>query len=662
MNSRFVVFILMVGILTTLAADTIPGGDVSGTWYAANSPYYISGNITLQANDTLIIEPSVEVNFLEGYYYFIVNGLLSAVGTETDSIVFTAGTSWWGLHFLSAPDSSHLQYCVLEEAYAIIYSVVFCYNSNPVISHCRISNNIANGEGGGITLYNSNPEIEYCDITGNTGLHGGGIRCHGGSTPSVSHCTISGNNVGAGLFGGGIAIEGGSHPVIDSCIIIDNHAVHGGGIAVLDGGSCTITNCIVKADSAHVSSTCNGGGIYIDSPGGFVTITSAVIEDCYSADSGGGLFIRSADSVFLVRSILDNNYSGELGAAMHTLDCSDLFIDHCDVVNNRSIYSPTGIMLNGATNLTLANCIFRNQDFYDIYFLNYTSAVVTYSDFYDWGGGGGPFGGNPPAGLGTLVQTNYNGDSCDVYYNIFLDPLFEDFPMGDYHLTSGSPCIDAGDPAYAYDPDSTITDMGAYWYDQRLPEIQIPLSLLDFGTVTMGDSSSLVLIIHNIGTGDLILYDMTNALTVFTNDWAPADSIVLPGDSLLVLITFTPDDSIVFTDTLWIDNNDTLAYVELLGVGEPPSGIAEDISGVGAPRLELIGGNPFRDKITISLVGEPGNRGTGESEIKIYDITGRLVLRRSLVARTSYLGADLKAGIYFIEVEGVVTQKVVKVR
>jgi hypothetical protein len=336
--------------------------------------------------------------------------------------------------------------------------------------------------------------------------------------------------------------------------------------------------------------------------------------------------------------------------------------------------SAAGIMLDGATNLTVTNCIFRSQYDFAIYFFTYTSASVSYSDFYDWGWSGGPFAGNPPAGLGTLVQTNYNGDSCDVYYNIFLDPLFEDFPMGDYHLTATSPCVDAGDPTYPYDPDSTITDMGVYWYDQRMPEIHIPLSLLDFGTVTVGDSSSLSLCIHNIGNGNLILQDMTNALSVFTNDWDPADSIIMPGDSLMVSVTFAPDDSITFTDTLWIDNNDTLAYVELTGVGEPPSGIAEESPGLGAPRLELICSNPFRDKIEIRLLGDWEKGRKGKPELKIYDIAGRLVRKISLLpfdfalgSKATWDGRDeegsaARAGIYFISVNGSVQQKVVKIR
>jgi len=48
--------------------------------------------------------------------------------------------------------------------------------------------------------------------------------------------------------------------------------------------------------------------------------------------------------------------------------------------------------------------------------------------------------------------------------NINLDPFFAD-PLGyDHHLTYNSPCIDAGDPAWTYDEDETIADMGAFVY------------------------------------------------------------------------------------------------------------------------------------------------------------------------------------------------------
>ena len=37
----------------------------------------------------------------------------------------------------------------------------------------------------------------------------------------------------------------------------------------------------------------------------------------------------------------------------------------------------------------------------------------------------------------------------------------------DYHLQSSSPCIDSGDPDSPFDPDSTVTDMGAYYFHQN---------------------------------------------------------------------------------------------------------------------------------------------------------------------------------------------------
>ncbi|MEA2095484.1 MAG: T9SS type A sorting domain-containing protein, partial [Candidatus Cloacimonadota bacterium] len=66
--------------------------------------------------------------------------------------------------------------------------------------------------------------------------------------------------------------------------------------------------------------------------------------------------------------------------------------------------------------------------------------------------------------------------------NIDSDPLFVAPANGNYHLSADSPCIDAGDPTSPFDPDSTIADMGAYYYDQGAGidnnEFQIPELLL----------------------------------------------------------------------------------------------------------------------------------------------------------------------------------------
>lgn len=464
MLERIVFVLLVFGLLSIITADTIPGGNVSGTWYQSHSPYYINGNILIQASDTLTIEPGVLVNFL-GYYSFTVNGILEAVGTESDSIIFTAGTDWWGLLIENAPDSSRLEYCTFEADNAY-FGLIYCLNSNPVISHCQISNNASFVEAGGITLINSGPRISFCTISRNRGVRGGGIRCSGGSTPFISHCRIDGNHAEAGADGGGAVVEGESNPVFDNCVISCNLAYRGGGIAVLDGSSCSLIACIIDTDSAYGTPGPGvvAGGIFMNSPTGSLTCIGSTIINCYSIMYGGGVFVQSAESVSFERSIIDNNYSFDLGGALYSVACRNLFIDHCDIVKNRCNFNAGGIMLGSATALNLTNCIFRGQNGCDIYFDTDSSVLVSYNDFYN--SAGGSFYGNPPTGLGTLVQTNANGDSCDIFYNIFLDPFFEDFSNRDYHLTDSSPCIDAGDTASPYDPDSTITDMGVFWFNQ----------------------------------------------------------------------------------------------------------------------------------------------------------------------------------------------------
>ena len=110
------------------AQTAISPGDVSGTWTKANSPYNINGEITIPNDSTLTIEPGVEVVFT-GNYKFNVQGRLLAIGTETDTIVFTINDTtgfhnltipdggWGGIRFIDTSpnnDSSKIVYCKLQ--------------------------------------------------------------------------------------------------------------------------------------------------------------------------------------------------------------------------------------------------------------------------------------------------------------------------------------------------------------------------------------------------------------------------------------------------------------------------------------------------------------------------------------------------------------------
>ena len=444
--TAYSILTLLFGFLSNLSADTIvPGGFVSGTWTSAGSPYLIQGDITIHADSTLNIEPAVEVNF-QWIYGLTVNGLLEAVGTETDSIHFIPADTasfWRGIHFSDAPDSSHLVFCTISHVGQMFYDLcgIICTNSNPVITHCRISDNRARLAGsnfaGGITLNNSNPEISWCNIINNVGnMVSGGIRIIS-SSPAITGCNIS-DNV-AQYLGGGISITGNSSPMITNCAIERN---------LTNGGY--------------------GGGIY--SEGDMVTISECTFSHNEAFDEGGGISIH-AGSVILDHCIIEHNqcqqFGRHAGGGVYTSG-DTLTVNHCTFFRNfvhADIYN-TGLDIHTEDSAVaiISNSIFSGE-WYLICFNSTSPASVSYNDFqiympstYFWG--------NVPPGLGDLMQTNPSGDSCDVFCNMYLDPLFVDINNDDLHLTENSPCIDAGDPNSSYDPDSTVADMGRFYYAQ----------------------------------------------------------------------------------------------------------------------------------------------------------------------------------------------------
>ena len=73
-----------------------------------------------------------------------------------------------------------------------------------------------------------------------------------------------------------------------------------------------------------------------------------------------------------------------------------------------------------------------------------------------------------------LNQLNISGNTAFsgggiAYYSTSpteLSPLFTDPENDDFTLQPNSPCIDVGDPNSPLDPDGTIADMGAFYFDQ----------------------------------------------------------------------------------------------------------------------------------------------------------------------------------------------------
>ena len=418
-------------------ADTIPGGDVSGTWYAANSPYYITGHITIPNYDTLIIEPGVSVNFLDEYS-LTANGVLEAVGTESDSIHFFPEDTvigWSGIICVDVCDSLQLSYCTVSyadcgiEAYPVL--------TNVSISHCRFSRNTnaITWEGG------TSFQVDDCAFRDNGSTeYGAAITIWLTYGPvEITGCLFENNTTST--FGGAILIcQWSDNDIsISDCVFINNTAEDmGGAIAAYEmpnPASLIIENCIFAENTA----------------------------DGMNYDEGGGAIWASNLPDFNISycCFYDNwAYYGSAVNLASTYGNCNLNLDHCTFWSTDGSLEIFG-MGSSNTILDVHNSIFTGADYAIANHANIT-LTVSYSDFHN----NGVDIEHPPSGFGVLDRVNYNGDSCDCYYDIFMDPLFVDTTTRDLHLLWDSPCIDAGDPAFAYDPDGTITDMGCYYFNQ----------------------------------------------------------------------------------------------------------------------------------------------------------------------------------------------------
>ena len=412
-----------------------------------DTTYIVEGDIWVEVEDSLTIEPGA-VFLFNGDFDFDIYGYLSAVGTEDDNIFFEPNTGvagWGGLDFYdSSSDSNIIVYCKITGSIA---SGIYCDNSSPAIENCLISDNVAEDYGGGICCSFSEASITNCTISDNTtDWNGGGFYFYN-SDVSLINCEISGNSA---FFAGGGWCEQ-SAPLILHCDFTENTATWDGG-ALLIGfdSSPTVSACSFSRNSAW-----RGGGIWCHKSNS--TIKKCVISE-NSADCGGGFFCYWD---------------------------SETIIENCTVSGNSAEADGGGIHCNYSSTVIVNTIVEGNYGNGGIYFDDYADTEVIYGDFYD-NQNGNFAGNNIPPNLGLIVAVNANGDSCDVFYNIFLDPLFIDPAGGDYHLQASSPCIDAGDPASPLDPDSTIADMGAFYFDQSAaaqlnvtltphnPPIQIP--------------------------------------------------------------------------------------------------------------------------------------------------------------------------------------------
>ena len=479
--------ILSFCLIQSASAQIHISGPLSGT--LRTDTYIVEDHISVSVDDSLVIEPGV-ICLFDGPFDFNIYGYLYAVGTETDSLIFKPndGVPAFGSIVFENGSShgSELSYTYITGSST---SAINAYYVNITISHCTIAENNANW-GGGIYFSHVDGIISDCVVTDNTAIHnGGGIYCTGAS-PTIENCQVLRNysnftgGDGSGRGGGGICVNHGSSPTITDCVIDDNITeANGGAVAVNDNSHATILNCTMNNNTADSS----GGGLFVSlnctpiidncqinnnstqMDGGGVSLEtsiSASIDSCTilsnTADmSGGGIFC-SESSPELNRCTISGN-SAFIGGAIYAVSDTSLIINNCTISGNQVLLANGAGIYLAVTEAQITNTIVEGHNDVGVFFLGSETTLVKYSDFIE--NIMGSFMGSVPAGLGTISTVNANGDSCDVFYNIFLDPMFVDPINNDFHLLEDSPCIDAGDPTSPLDPDGSIADIGVHYYE-----------------------------------------------------------------------------------------------------------------------------------------------------------------------------------------------------
>ncbi|MBI5540618.1 MAG: right-handed parallel beta-helix repeat-containing protein [Bacteroidia bacterium] len=307
--------LLFITTLSCFAQTIIPGGNISGTWTLVGSPYLIQGSIQVPNDSTLSIEPGVTINF-QGTYKLFVQGRIIAIGTSTDTIIFTAANTangWRGIRFDNTPstnDTSKFICCKLQYGKATgtatdVNGGAFYFNnfSKVLISNCNITDCMANGSGGGICCDNKcNPIITNNTILNNTANNasGGGICCFL-SSPTISNNTISNNQ--ADNYGGGIYCYDNSNPTILNNTISNNTAAnngYGGGIY------CEQSNPTISNNTISGNITSYGGGIYSFYSNPNISHNTILSN---TADYGSGIYCEYSDPTISNNAISNNTAS-----------------------------------------------------------------------------------------------------------------------------------------------------------------------------------------------------------------------------------------------------------------------------------------------------------------------------------------------------------------
>jgi hypothetical protein len=369
-----------------------------------------------------------------------------------------------------------------------------------VVESTRFGGNIAE-RGGGIHSAGS-LVISNCAFLDNSVEHsGGGI--YGIGPVSLLNCTLNDND--AGVAGGSVANFGAL--TVSDCTIDGNESGSGGGI-YNESGSVTVSNTSFIRNSAEW-----GGGIFNNGDSGTATLTvkHSILRDNSAVTDGGGIFngfllgSGSNATLHIDNSTLSRN-SASYGGGGAIANLGSAAVNNCTVNDNIASYG--GGIGNFSGTLAVTNSTISGNT------ADFPSGVGTYvgGGIYNEGvlavesstisantaitDSGGIWTSGTATINSSIIALNAaasNADVVGVFTGAFNfiggDPLLglladNGGPTMTMALLPGSPCINAGDPAFAGPPD----------FDQRGPGFarvsggRIDIGAFEVQETTTGDT------------------------------------------------------------------------------------------------------------------------------------------------------------------------------
>ena len=242
-----------------------------------------------------------------------------------------------------------------------------------------------------------------------------------------------------------------SSPIIENCdVSYCNRSGDGAGIRCLWSGAK------IRGNRVH-NNTCTTTGAGISVTQHTTALLEITDNQVYNNTSphGPGIGCPSIGNVLISRNIIWNNVgSAEWGGGIYV----DTEYPFARIYNNTVVGNSKGIV------------VLRGLD------------VEILNNIVAFNGGKGMVPG-PSVSAYNCVWNN-GSNNLPGYNGLVADPKFQDIASDNYRLLPSSPCIDAGDPALAFnDPDGSRNDIGAIPFspDQNPPNRLIvgPVEYID---------------------------------------------------------------------------------------------------------------------------------------------------------------------------------------